>query len=369
MKIMIEKNLVVDFDNLPMPEQETGKGILIVQGSELSGMFRLPFSAAQRALVINPFASQSPLQLEILISTEYLPEDYIYSSKDGQSWSRTALQNLKNITKDLSFLLLPGKHVDSTLENFQEIIAQLRSPDGCPWDKKQTHTSLRPYLLEETYEALDALDRGDWNSLKEELGDLLLQIALHAQIAQENMEFRMADVLTGINRKIVFRHPHVFKDWNVDGEHQVVQNWETLKVQEREENGNVKESGLLDGVPSSYPALAQAQAIQERAARVGFDWKEIDPVLEKVQEELEEIRTARNDKERTDEFGDLLFSLVNLIRWNKIDAESALRQTNKKFRKRFAFLESKAKEEGRQLNQMSLDEMDKLWEEAKRFDE
>ena len=308
-------------------------------------------------MVINPFNSQSPLQVEKLISTEYLTEDHIFYSDDGQSWETTAIKDIKNIGKDTSFLFLPGKHADSSLESFQEIIAQLRSPDGCPWDKKQTHTSLRPYLLEETYEALDALDRGDWNSLKEELGDLLLQIALHAQIAHERNEFRMADVLSGINRKIVFRHPHVFKDWKVDGETQVVQNWEALKVQEREENGNAKESGLLDGVPSSYPALAQAQAIQERAARVGFDWKEIVPVLEKVQEELEEIRTARNDRERADEFGDLLFALVNLIRWNKIDAESVLRQTNRKFRKRFAFLESSAKEEGRQLNKMTLEEM------------
>jgi len=241
--------------------------------------------------------------------------------------------------------------------------------EKCPWDKKQTHTSLRPYLLEETYEALDALDRSDWNALKEELGDLLLQIALHAQIAYESKEFCMADVLSGINQKIVFRHPHVFKDWKVDGETQVVQNWEALKVQEREGNGNGKESGLLDGVPSSYPALAQAQAIQERAARVGFDWKEIAPVLEKVQEELEEIRTARNDKERADEFGYLLFALVNLIRWNKIDAESVLRQTNRKIRKRFAFLESSAREEGRQLNTMTLEEMDVLWEKAKQFDD
>ena len=369
MKIIVDRNHEVDFENLPAQEQDTAKGVLIVEGSELISLFRLPFSVAQKAIIINPFSSQSSQELENLISTEYLHDDHIYSSVDGQSWKKLALKDLTVVGKDASFLYLPGKHADSSLEKFQEIIAQLRSPGGCPWDKKQTHSSLRPYLLEETYEALDALDRGDLGSLREELGDLILQIALHAQIAQENNEFRMGDVLAGINRKIVFRHPHVFKDWIVAGEHEVVQNWETLKGQERETNGESGEKGLLDGVPLSYPALAQAQAIQERAARVGFDWKEIAPVLEKVQEELEEIRTARNDRERADEFGDLLFALVNLIRWNKIDAESVLRQTNRKFRKRFAFLESTAKEEGRQLNKMTLEEMDVLWEKAKQFDD
>lgn len=250
-----------------------------------------------------------------------------------------------------------------------DVIARLRAPDGCPWDKKQTHTSLRPYLLEETYEALAALDKNDLNGLREELGDLMLQIALHAQIASENHSFTISDVLSGISQKIISRHPHVFGDISVKDEHDVVQNWEKLKEIERAENGKTDLNGLLDGIPEILPALAQAQSIQERAARVGFDWPEIKPVLDKVYEELDEVATAPGDKERALELGDLLFAVVNLVRWYKVDAESALRQANMKFRKRFAYIEENAKKNGKELQKMTLKEMDGLWEEAKDFDD
>ncbi len=246
----------------------------------------------------------------------------------------------------------------------------MRAPeDGCPWDKKQTHSSLRTYLLEETYEALDALDKNDIAGLKEELGDILLQILLHAQIAAEAGEFTMADVITSINRKIVYRHPHVFKDWVVDGEKDVIQNWESLKGQERLKNGDENKKGMLDGVPNSFPALAQAQAIQDRAARVGFDWPDIAPVMDKVLEELEEVRSAPTDEERAKELGDLLFAIVNLIRWYKVDSESALRLTNLKFRKRFAYIEEQARRSGKEMQKMTLAEMDEFWEQAKEFDD
>jgi tetrapyrrole methylase family protein/MazG family protein len=265
----------------------------------------------------------------------------------------------------LSTLYVPPLGPDTSLEAFQEIVAHLRAPDGCPWDREQTHASLRTNLLEETYEALEALDAEDPAGMVEEFGDLLLQIVLHAQIASEEGEFTMADILQGISRKLVRRHPHVFGDVKVDGVTGVLQNWEKLKAAERKANGLEHVKGVLDGVPNSLPALSQAQNIQDRAARVGFDWNTIQPVIDKIFEELDEVRSAPNDKERSKELGDLLFALVNFVRWYKVDAETALRTTNLRWRKRFAHLEQGARQQGRTLQEMTLEEMDVLWEEAK----
>jgi tetrapyrrole methylase family protein/MazG family protein len=357
----------IAFGNLP--GDASAESLLTVSGRIFDGKYHLPFSAALPALIFTPFCAVGAAQLQQLLLSEYAAQETLYASTDGFSWQAFAAGELAAHAESVAFLFLPGRGSETTLEGFQEIIAHLRAPEGCPWDRKQTHASLRTYLLEETYEALDALDRADLSALQEELGDLLLQIALHAQIAQENSEFRLADVLTGIHRKIVFRHPHVFKDWVVDGEEQVLQNWEALKSQERQASDSDEEKGLLDGVPASYPALAQAQALQERAARVGFDWPEIAPVIDKIQEELEEIRTASTSEARSKEFGDLLFAIVNLLRWEKVDAETVLRQTNAKFRKRFAFIERSARAQNRQLQQMTLQEMDALWEQAKQYDD
>lgn len=291
------------------------------------------------------------------------------SNTAESGWCSVEFDDLQNDYRDLSAIFIPALARDASLESFMQVIAKLRAPDGCPWDRKQTHTSLRPYLLEETYEALEQLDRNDLNGLREELGDLLLQIALHSQIASENGSFNMSQVLQKINRKIVSRHPHVFSSVRVRDEKDVVENWEKLKELERAGNGKTKSNGLLDGIPQILPALSQAQSIQERAARVGFDWPEIAPVLAKVVEEMREVNEAANEKERAEELGDLLFAVVNLVRWYKVDAESALRYTNQKFRKRFAFIEIEAKKMGRELHQMTLEEMDALWERAKAFDE
>ncbi len=195
----------------------------------------------------------------------------------------------------LTSLYVPALGAATSFEAFQEVIAHLRAPDGCPWDREQTHDSLRPHLLEEAYEAVTALDAGDTDAMREEFGDLLLQIVLHAQIASEIGEFSMADILQGIHSKIVNRHPHVFGDLilkDVDG---VLQNWEKLKAAERIANGK-SEAGLLDSVPLALPALAQADQYQRRAARVGFDWTEIEGVLDKVREELDEVRSAPDDR-------------------------------------------------------------------------
>ncbi len=217
--------------------------------------------------------------------------------------------------------------------------------------------------MEESYEALEAIDSGNSASMCEEFGDLLLQIVLNAQIASEAGHFNMTDVVKGIHHKITSRHPHVFGDLELKDVNGVLENWERLKEKER---GKKKEDkGLLDGVPLSLPALTQAQEYQDRAARVGFDWPEIEGVLEKVVEEIQEVKTANNQEELADEIGDLFFALVNLARWKKVDAESALREANLKFKKRFAYVEQGAKGQGRSLSDMTLEEMDALWNEAK----
>ena len=266
----------------------------------------------------------------------------------------------------LSSLYVPPLEPGTSFEAFHEIIARLRAPDGCPWDREQTHASLRKHLLEETYEAIDALDQEDMPALAEELGDILLQIGLHAQIGTEDGEFNLYDVVKGINAKLVRRHPHVFGDWKVDGVSTVLQNWEKLKEAEREANGVAGTKGLLDGVARALPALAQSQEIQARAARVGFDWDTIDPVWDKVREELEEVVQAGNAEERASELGDLLFAVVNLARWYQVDSESALTATNRRFRNRFSYIEKRAREKGTPLSELSLAEMDVWWEEAKK---
>ena len=265
----------------------------------------------------------------------------------------------------LTSLYVPPLGEGASFEAFQEIVAHLRAPDGCPWDREQTHQSLRTHLLEETYEALSAIDDEDVDGMQEEFGDLLLQIVLHAQIANEEGNFTINSLIKNIHDKIVRRHPHVFGDLALDGVGGVLQNWEKLKETERKTKGKEKEKGLLGGVPLALPALTQAQEYQDRAARVGFDWPVVDGVLDKVVEEIQEIKMATNEDELADEIGDLFFVLVNLARWKKIDSESALRETNLKFKQRFAFVEQEARQQGRSLSDMTLEEMDALWEKAK----
>ena len=264
----------------------------------------------------------------------------------------------------LTALYVPPLAQPGAFETFQDTIAHLRAPDGCPWDREQTHQSLRRNLLEEAYEVLAALDAEDADALREELGDLLLQIVLHSQIAVEEGEFSMSDVIASIDAKIKRRHPHVFGDVQVSGVGDVVANWETIKKGERAENGNGHKSAL-DGVPRDLPALAQAEAYSERASRVGFDWPSVDGILDKVAEEAREIQAATSAEERAQEFGDLLFALVNTARWIKIDPEAALRAANEKFVARFRRVEALARAQSRDLKGMSLADLDELWELAK----
>lgn len=255
---------------------------------------------------------------------------------------------------------------DGELEDFQtlvKIIARLRSPEGCPWDRKQTHLSIRDSLLEETYEVLKALDSSDTLSLKEELGDLLLQIVLHAQIASDFSEFDISQVVRLINEKLIRRHPHVFANTRAENVSEVLFNWEEIKRSERKEQGS-----MLDGVPSAMPALSYSQAIQKRVARVGFDWEDDSGVIEKVAEEAGEIINSDSKEEKEKEFGDLLFTLANLARRQGIDLESALRGTNLRFYRRFSTMEKLCRERGFDLNKMSFEEQNQLWEESKRLE-
>lgn len=264
-----------------------------------------------------------------------------------------------------SCMYLPPLGIGTSFEAFQEIIAHLRAPDGCPWDREQTHQTLRTHLLEETYEVLAALDANNPAEMREEFGDLLLQVVLHAQIAAEYGEFNMAEVLETIHTKIVRRHPHVFGDLELKDAQGVLRNWERLKAEERQANGK-SEASLLDGVGSALPALLQAEQYQRRAAHVGFDWPDIQGVLDKMEEELQEVHAARDAEERYSEIGDLLFAVVNLARWFKVEPESALRDANRRFRRRFGYIEQQARQQGRSISDLSLDEMEALWQEAKR---
>jgi tetrapyrrole methylase family protein/MazG family protein len=249
------------------------------------------------------------------------------------------------------------------------IADRLRRPDGCPWDREQTHLSLRKHLLEEAYEVYDAIDGGATLDLAEELGDLLLQIVLHAQLAAEAGVFDMTDVQEAIGRKIVRRHPHVFGDAQVSTAGDVNRQWEQIKRAEREEadaeSGSTVAKSALDGISRSLPALAASQEMQERAANLGYDWPDIVGVVDKIHEELAELEAAATDDERTEEVGDLLLVTVNLARRNGVDAEGALRAASEKFRRRFARVERMARERNVQLRDLALPELDALWDAAK----
>jgi tetrapyrrole methylase family protein/MazG family protein len=244
-------------------------------------------------------------------------------------------------------------------EDLVRIMEKLRSENGCPWDREQTHRSLVKYLIEETYEVVDAILKEDYENLKEELGDLLLQVVFHSQIAKESGNFEIGDVVDSICRKLIERHPHVFgNETEIKTSEDVLRRWESFK----------KKKSVLEGIPSSLPALNYALKVQERLEKVGFDWPDFEGVVEKLKEEVEEIKKAVSsaDKEKIlEEVGDLLFMAVNLSRFLKVDPELALRSSVEKFKKRVRFMEEEAKKMGKKLEEMDIDEMETLWEKAK----
>lgn len=259
-------------------------------------------------------------------------------------------------------------------EKLVEIMATLRGPNGCPWDREQDRNTLKPMLVEETYEVLEAIDNNDSESLSEELGDLLLHVVFQAQLGKEASTFNIDRVLDGICDKLVRRHPHVFGGETASSSEEVLKNWEAIKAQEKTEKlkGRTPEQrSLLEGIPSKLPGLHEAHQISSRAARAGFEWPDIEGVFEKLQEETHELREAMAGPENSrqsrleDEIGDILFVIVNIARFLKIDSESALKRANRKFKTRFQYMEAQLAKAGRNLDGASLDEMETLWQQAK----
>ena len=253
----------------------------------------------------------------------------------------------------------------SHFNRLTDIMEQLRGPNGCPWDKEQTSETLKPYLIEEAYEVIDAIDSKDDANLAEELGDVLLQVVFHAQIASEENRFTIEDVAKSIADKLVRRHPHVFGDAQAETPDEVIKNWEAIKSEEKEAETGKEAESVLSGVPRHLPALLRAQQIQKKAARVGFDWEKTEEVMQKVEEEIQELKNTKTQQEKVEEFGDLLFSLVNLARFLKIDPEDALTKTIGKFQTRFAHIEAELAQKGQTPQNATLEEMDALWEQAK----
>ncbi|WP_102029457.1 nucleoside triphosphate pyrophosphohydrolase [Salirhabdus sp. Marseille-P4669] len=311
---------------------------------------------------------------------EDLPFDYEITivdaaGTDQERIEKVALYELDRKVKISNLMSVYVPPVNKELLNHQfnrlrEVIATLRGPGGCPWDQKQTHKTLKPYLIEEAYEVIEAIDDENDELLADELGDVLLQIMLHSQIGEEAGYFTVDDVIKHITDKMIRRHPHVFGDTTVQTEAELSKQWASIK---QEEKGNQDaEHSQLDGIEKSLPNLMYAYELQKKAAKVGFDWEDVSPMWEKVHEEMQEFKEAiQNNKanEAEAELGDILFAIVNIARYYKIHPEMALFQTNRKFKARFQYMEKTAKQQGLQLNDMSLQQMDKLWSEAKKLEE
>jgi tetrapyrrole methylase family protein/MazG family protein len=258
---------------------------------------------------------------------------------------------------------VPSPQAGIEFQRLVDLMAKLRAPDGCPWDREQTFDSIKRHTLEETYEVFEAIEDRDWPGLCEELGDLLLQPVFYSQMASEEGLFAVEDALRSINEKLIRRHPHIFGDVVADTSDEVLKNWDAIKKLEK---GEAKPAGLLDGILKTLPAVLEAKEISSRAAKAGFDWDSSAQVVDKLHEELGELERAENADEREGEIGDLFFVLVNLARFYKVDPEQALRRTNVKFKKRFAFVEARLAEQGRSVQGTPVAELETYWQEAKK---
>ena len=348
------------------------KNIHLINGNQLSEKHALLHSPDEFALYYFAEGSIKSEKLTRLILAVYkhsyrLIQIFVNNNDSLELNSEFCGEiSFERLALDGGYLYFEPASEMTSLNRFIDLIAHLRAPDGCPWDRKQTLLTLRTNLLEEAHEVLEAIDNKDMEGLKEELGDLMLQIVLQAQIATENGDFNLFEVINGIHKKIVFRHPHVFGEVEVDDVNGVLQNWEKWKAEERVIKNKPENTSILATVPKSLPSLALAQKYQERAARVGFDWPDIAPVIEKIEEEIAEVKNAADKSSLERELGDLLFALVNLIRWHGFDAESLLRQMNQRFLGRFNFIEDEVNRQGRQMTDLSLEELDKIWDQAKK---
>ncbi len=336
--------------------------LTLIDGAELAKGHIPPFAPDSPALITGISSGDVAVSVQTVLRTVY-PLTHVLKCVDLDGAVEDVL--LADLPQQFSSVMyLAPLRVGASFESFYEVVAHLRAPNGCPWDREQTHLTLRKHLLEESYETLSAMDEEDPAKMREEFGDLLLQVVLNAQVGGDNGTFTMTEVLQSIYDKIIRRHPHVFGDVQLDGVGQVLANWEKLKAAERKAEGP-SEKGVLDGLPAALPALNQAQEFQERAARVGFDWPEVEDVLDKVREEIEEVKTASNPQHVAEELGDLFFVLVNLARWKNVSAEDALREANLKFKRRFKHIEKRVREQGKTMQEMTLAEMDAFWDEAK----
>jgi len=345
-------------------------GLQIVDATLLASRVHPPLDGDVPALVVQLYNRQMAAEVKMTLLSLY-PEEHPVRLVTRAGLPDEQVRDLPLYEIDrqddldhLTSLYLPPLAQPSSMSTYQDVVGRLRAPNGCPWDREQTHASLRSSLLEETYEVLAALDSGDMDELMQELGDLLLQVLFHAQIASEDGDFRLTDSVAYAIAKLIRRHPHVFGDVEAHDPQTVLQNWEQIKRQERGvENGAFV--SMLASINASLPALAQAMDIQQRVERVGFDWPAIDEVLAKLDEELQELAQAPDQAAREAEMGDVLFSLVNVARWYGMDPESALREANSRFRRRFGWMEAEAHRQGKSLEGLTLAEMDALWEQAK----
>jgi tetrapyrrole methylase family protein/MazG family protein len=363
-------------------------GLQLADATDLAAAHHPLLDPDRPALIGQLYSQRLASDVKLTLMNAY-PDDHPVSLAWAAGTSGAALKVLPLYELDrsphidhLTSLYVPPLPCPGGLPAFQQTVASLRAPDGCPWDREQTHMSLRPHLLEESYEVLAALDEGDSDKLCEELGDLLMQIALHVQIASEEGRFRFSDVIAHIDAKLKRRHPHVFGTIRVRDSAEVLRNWEAIKRQEAEGKkrkmgsvGDLAQQGLpqqelvgqgsLAGIPAILPALARAQQMSDRAARAGFDWPGIDGVLDKLAEEVRELCAAQNASAVESELGDVLFTVVNVARWLQMDAESALRGACDRFARRYAGMERQAQTMGLDLADLPLAEQNRLWEGAK----
>lgn len=349
-------------------------GLQVLDALSVAEKYHPPINPAQPALLAQVYSQSVASNLKLTLMNQY-DDDYPVQLIHSAGAADSVVEPLKLYEIDrssridiMTSLFIPAMDELSSFEALQNIIAHLRSPEGCAWDREQTHKSLRPFLIEETYEALEALDADDPKALYEEMGDLLLQILLHTQIAIDNGEFKMSDLLRHLNEKMIRRHPHVFGDVEATGDlGQLSRIWHAVKQAEKAGEADQKAS-LLDGIPQGAPALFVAQRYSQGAAKVGFDWPHVSGVEAKFREELAEVLAANSAAERAKEIGDLIFVLVNWLRWlNVDDPESLLRETNAKFYRRFHHVEQQVAKTGGNFEDFSLDELEVWWQEAKRL--
>ncbi len=344
-------------------------GLVIFDALDIVNLYHPPFDVHLPVMIPQLYSRLVASDVKMTLMNQY-PEEHMVTMLYAAGTEQEVVEHVRLFEIDhsetidhLTTLFVPAVVEVDGFADFANTVAHLRSPEGCPWDQKQTHASLRKDLLAETYEVVDAIDREDVDGLREELGDLLLHILMQTQIATEDYEFTLTDVVTSINQKMIRRHPHVFSTEAIESAEEVAQNWQQLKAAEKAEQGEPE--GLLESIPLSSPALVQAYDIQSRAAKVGFDWDDIQPVVEKITEELEEIKTAKTEAAQSDEIGDLLFAIVNWARWMKLDPEAALRGTNRRFKSRFGMIEDVLMAQEVKMDDVYLEDLDLLWDVAK----